>query len=248
MMKLTDYLKKISGLPLKEPYSPDDILTKDFLIANEGSLEIYYCCHNEFINPHARVFIVGITPGFQQMSKSIAVARRCIEEKRPVSDIPYICKRESRFVGQMRKNIINMLDELGLDHHLHLDSSADLFEEKDFLLHTTSLIPFAVFVNGKNYTGSSPKILKNNMLLHFVKEYFEPQASILDNSIYVPLGKSVEEVLKEFCKHGLLREENILFGFPHPSGANGHRVRQFNENKQSMKNILSAFFSSNADS
>lgn len=247
-MKLTDYLGRISNLPLKDPYSPDDILTNDFLIAHEGSLEIYYCCHNEYINPHAKVFIVGITPGFQQMSKSIAVARRCIEEKRPISDIPYICKRESRFVGPMRKNIITMLDEMGLNRQLHLDSSADLFESKDFLLHTTSLIPFAVFTNGKNYTGSSPKILKNNLLSHFVNQCFKPQATLLDGSLLIPLGKSVEEVLKEYWKRGLLKEQNILFGFPHPSGANGHRVRQFNENKQSMKNIISAFFSSNADS
>jgi hypothetical protein len=242
MEKLTDYIDIIARLPFKDSYHVDDIVTDDFLIARDGSLEIYYCTHNEYINTKAKLFIIGITPGFQQMSKSIAVARKCVEEKIPIADIPYICKRESRFFGPMRKNIIQMLDDLGLDQHLQLESSVDLFDERDELLHTTSVIPFAVFKNGKNYTGSSPKILKNNLLSYYVSQYFLPQASTLSNSLFIPLGKSVEEVLREYCKRGLLKEENILPGFPHPSGADGHRVRQFNENKQNMKNIISEFF------
>lgn len=41
----------------------------------------------------------------------------------------------------------------------------------------------------------------------------------------------VEEVLKNIIKTG---EHTFLFGFPHPSGANGHRKKQFQQNKDSF--------------
>lgn len=186
-------------------------MTQDFLLANEGRLAVYYCTHNEYVNPDAKVFIVGITPGFQQMSKSIAVARSLIEVNNPVSVIPYLCKREARFSGILRNHIIEMLDELGLQKWLSLESCAQLFDENDNLLHTTSLIPYAVFNDGKNYTGHKPGILKNNMLVGFLKGYFEPQAAMLRNTLVIPLGKSVEEIMRVYASEGLLEERNILF-------------------------------------
>ncbi|WP_079509245.1 uracil-DNA glycosylase family protein [Mesobacillus jeotgali] len=242
MAKLNDYIEKIAKLPLKERYSREDLLTKDFLLANSGSLDVYYCTHNEYINPNAKIFIVGITPGFQQMSKSITVARHLIEEHHPVSEILYQCKREARFSGILRKNIIEMLDELDLHKYLSLNSSSELFAEKDYLLHTTSLISFAVFVNGRNYTGHSPKILKSKLLLSFLKEYFDPQAAMLQDALVIPLGKSVEEIMRAYINEGLLDENNILFGFPHPSGANGHRKQQFITNKEKMRDTMIRFF------
>lgn len=242
MGKLEKYIDKIADLPLKESYSRGEIITSDFLMASENNIEIYYCTHNEYINKKARVFIVGITPGFQQMNKSIAVARKCLEGNMSVDYIPYICKREARFFGIIRKNITQMLDELGLNIMLELESCEELFGDKDFSLHTTSLIPYAVFVNGKNYTGHSPKILKNELLTHFLEEYFKPQAAELQNTLIIPLGKGVEEVLSHYIREGILKKENILFGFPHPSGANGHRMQQFVKNKERMKKTINDFF------
>jgi len=242
MDKLEKYIDKIADLPLKENYSRGEILTSDFLMARENNIEIYYCTHNEFINKKARVFIIGITPGFQQMNKSIAVARKCLEDNISVNDIPYICKREARFFGILRKNIIQMLDELGLNICLELESCEQLFGDKDFLLHTTSLIPYAVFANGKNYAGQNPKILKNELLTHFLEEYFKPQAADLHNALVIPLGKGVEEVLSQYIQEGIFKKENILLGFPHPSGANGHRLQQFEKNKERMKDTISDYF------
>jgi glycine cleavage system H lipoate-binding protein len=45
----------------------------------ENNLEIYYSPHNEYLNSKAKVFIIGITPGFQQMSTAIATARKEFE-------------------------------------------------------------------------------------------------------------------------------------------------------------------------
>lgn len=232
------YFYNISNLPIKESYEKEELLIKDFFIEKEKNLEIYFCTHNEYINANARIFIVGITPGFQQMNRSIVVARKCLEENMPLNEIFYICKREGRFYGIIRKNIIEMLDELELNKVFNIKSCEELFAEKDYLLHTTSMIPYAVFSNGNNYTGHSPKIFKSELLLKYVNQYFYPQVELLKEALIVPLGKCVEEVLWALIDKRIIEERQCLMGFPHPSGANGHRLIQFSKNKESMKNII----------
>ena len=56
--------------------------------------------------------------------------------------------------------------------------------------------------------------------------------------ILIPLGRAVEDVLLKLSKDGLLDENIILKGFPHPSGANVNRIAQFNDNKESMMKFL----------
>ena len=51
-----------------------------------------------------------------------------------------------------------MLDDIKLNEVLHLESVSEIFEEKDYLLHTISLIPYPVFVKKENYTGHTPKL------------------------------------------------------------------------------------------
>jgi len=239
---IKQYYDKIKKLPIKKSYDRGEILTSNFCIEKQGDMEIYYCTHNEYINKEAKIFIIGITPGFQQMNKSIAVAREAIESNITLEEISYICKREGRFYGVIRKNIIDMLDELELHKMFGMDSCKELFEHRDCLLHTTSVIPFAVFVEGKNYTGHKPKMLRSELLTKYIKEYFYPQVEALNHALFIPLGKSVEEVLNELIKYGVLRQEQCLKGFPHPSGANGHRMIQFEKNKEYMKKTIKNYF------
>ena len=82
------------------------------------------------------------------------------------------CKKNSRFAGSMRKNLVEMLDELKLNKKLYINSCVELFENRDDLLHTTSIIPYPVFIDNKNYTGSNPKILDDELLYSYTKEYF----------------------------------------------------------------------------
>lgn len=216
-------------------------MTDELLIEEQGNLTLYYCTHNQYINEHAKVFIVGITPGFQQMNKSIATARLCIEEGVPIEAMPYLCKREARFEGTLRKNIISMLDELGLPKKLGIKDAKALFEECDDLLHTTSMIPFAAFVKGKNYTGHQPPLLKCEFFMKYIKNFFYPQVALMKDALIIPLGKSVEEILLLLIKEGLINEAQCLLGFPHPSGANAHRHEQFATNKEQMMAKLEAF-------
>jgi hypothetical protein len=231
-------MDSIKRLPIKDKYTKEEILTKDFLIEKEKDIEIYYAPHNEYINPKAKIFIVGITPGFQQMSTAISEARRMLEITNDINEIQYRCKIAGRFSGSLRKNIISMLDDIKLNEFLGLVSCSELFKDKDYLLHTVSLIPYSVFVKGKNYTGHTPKLIKSEFLMKYVYDNFVKEVGILEDVIIIPLGRAVEAVLEKLVEIQVINENQILKGFPHPSGANVNRLTQLEENKEVMIKFL----------
>lgn len=234
---LYDYKESIKSLPLKDKYTKDELLVDDFLVDKKDNIEIYYAPHNEYINPKAKVFIIGITPGFQQMSTAIATARKELEKSDDIELIQYKCKVAGRFSGTLRKNIISMLDEIELNKALKINSTSELFKEKDCLLHTVSLIPYSVFIEKQNYSGHTPKLIKSDFLMKYAYENFIQELRSLDNFkdiLLVPLGRAVEEVLVKLEEEGIINENQILKGFPHPSGANVNRIPQLEQNKDEM--------------
>ena len=238
---LNEYISKIKSLPIKNKYTKEEIFTQDFLIDKDNRLEIYYAHHNEYINSKAKIFIIGITPGFQQMSTAMATAREGIENGKSIEDIKYDCKVAGRFSGILRKNIISMLDEINLNKSLNINSCDELFKEKDYLLHTTSLIPYPVFFKGNNYTGHSPKLMKSEFLMKYVYENLIENIEKLGDVLIIPLGKAVEEVLDDLVNKNIIEKDQILRGFPHPSGANAHRLTQLRDNKENMIKIIESY-------
>ena len=129
------------------------------------------------------------------------------------------------------------LDDIKLNEAVRVKSCSQLFDESDSLLHTVSLIPYPVFINKENYTGHTPKLIKSKFLMGYVYNNFIDEFNNLNNKeniLLIPLGKAVEEVLLKLKDEGILSENQILIGFPHPSGANVNRLIQFEENKKKM--------------
>ena len=242
---LLEYQEAILRLPIKEKYEKQEILIPDFWVDQEMDVEIYYAPHNEYRNQNAKIFIIGITPGFQQMSTALATARKGFAAQHSISQIQYDCKVAGRFSGVIRKNIIEMLEELGLPKRLNIQSAKDLFGSRDDLLHTISLIPYSVFVKGQNYSGHTPKLMKSDFLMKYVKESFIEEYGSLhtkEQVLLIPLGRAVEEVLEQLVNEGVLGKHQILRGFPHPSGANVNRLSQFQAEKQTMELFLNTFY------
>lgn len=235
----TDYSGKILAL---DSFEKDDILNEKFLLHRENNLEMYYAPHNEYINKQAKIFIVGICPGWTQTQIAYKTANQCLKDNIPFAEIQKQCKQNSRFAGSMRKNLIEMLDELSVHRYLGINCCADLFGDKDCLLHTTSVLPFPVFIKGKNYTGHNPDILKNQLLNSYVQKYFWPEAEMLADALIIPLGKSVDDVLCDMVQKQIIKSNNVLWGFPHTSGANGHRQKQFDDNRAYFASVIDNHF------
>lgn len=83
--------------------------------------------------------------------------------------------------------------------------------------------------------------MESEVLMKYVVNHFFNEINTLNNVLIIPLGKSVEEVLMYMVANKLIKEEQCLFGFPHPSGANGHRKNRFLENKEALENKLNRF-------
>lgn len=217
---LSKYLPAIEKLPKGEPLTKDQLMTEEFLISQGGDLDIYYAPHNEYINNDAKIVIVGITPGWSQM-------RIAFES--------FMKGLAASFSGGMRRNLISMLDQCGLHEALHIDGSDTLFERNRPLLHTTSVLKYPVFFRGKNYTGHQPDLLKTAMLAEYATEVFpEELARINSHGLIIPLGITAERIIRHLYTANQLTGHTILSGFPHPSGANGHRAKQFEQNKYAM--------------
>jgi len=243
-MSLQEYIPIIKELPTKNRYLKSDLLTNDFKLYEQGKMKIFYAPHNEYINKNAKILIVGICPGWTQTEIAIRTAKTEIGKNEDMNKISKECKKAARFAGSMRKNLIAMLDEIKLNQKLNLESCSELFEEENDLLHTTSLIPYPVFISDKNYTGYTPSILESDVLMEYVKKHFYNEMETLDNVFMIPLGKAVEDVLKYMINENRIKERQCLFHFPHPSGANGHRKKQFEENKNNLIEKVDNFFRS----
>ncbi|ONI43758.1 hypothetical protein AN641_09225 [Candidatus Epulonipiscioides gigas] len=234
---LLDYKEIIMSLPEKEKYTKNDLLIPELLVDKNNFIEIYYAPHNEYINKEAKIFIIGITPGFKQMNKAIITAKNGFNNNLNIETIQKNCKEQARFSGTLRKFMINMLDEIQLNRKLQIDTTARLFEPYNKLLHSVSLIPYPTFIAQQNYNGHSPKLLNNQFLMNYVREHFSKEIAQLKNKnelLIIPLGKAVELVVVEFAKYNLLNQKQILQGFPHPSGANRNRIKQLIQNKESL--------------
>jgi len=235
------YIQKIKELPIGE-LDKHHIQNSNFLLDEKNQMKIYYAPHNEYLNKKARVVIVGICPGWTQTKHAYKQAKRDLDNNVDIEHILKNCKITARFAGTMRKNLIDMLDELELSKKLGITSSSELFHCND-ILHTTSLIPYPVFIDGKNYNGHTPAIIDSKFLMEYVNNHFFKEIKLMEEPpLIIPLGKSVEDVLRFMINKGLLNEEQCLFGFPHPSGANGHRKDFFNKNKFLLKEKINSFF------
>ena len=62
------------------------------------------------------------------------------------------------------------------------------------------------------------------------------------DALIIPLGKAVEETLRYSIEQGRASPDQVLWGFPHPSGANGHRHAQFKRHRTEMAERLQRWF------
>lgn len=247
-MAIADYAKfqTFKNLLYSLPQIDEDSLKSEAFLLDKDekkNIEIFYAPF-EHINENAKVVIAGITPGLHQMKISYNTVKQAMG-KQTDEEILHAVKKNSSFEGTMRKNLISMLDELQLQNYLAIPSTSELFTAESHLVHTTSVITYPVFKAGKNYSGSSPDILKTELLKKYIVANFATEFHSLNNPLIIPLGVNVEKVLDFLAEQKVINADSVLSGFPHPSGSNGHRHKQFAYNKERMELKLKQYFSHN---
>ena len=221
MLKYLDQIKALKKI------NKSTIINSKFLINAENNIKIYYAPF-DYLNSDAKIMIVGITPGLQQMLQSFQV----INDGKSLKEV----KDLSSFKGSMRTALIKYLDELEVNKKLKIKSCESLFNKDSKHLHTTSLVKYPVFDKGKNYSGSN--ILKKKILLEFIEKNFLQELKTLNKAIIIPLGNTVSSTIEYLNNKYDLKLACFLKGFPHPSGANARKNIQFKKNKKNMQFIL----------
>lgn len=219
--KFAPIIRSLSATELNGAPSLYDKLT----LAQEGDLRVCYAPF-EYINPSARVVIVGITPGHTQMLNALREVRRQLDEGATEAVALKVAKATGAFSGAMRPNLTGLLDAVGIHKWLGISSCDKLFGTASDLVQTTSVLRNPVFLKGENYNGT-PIMTRNYFLQQQLITYFAEDIAALPNAVFVPLGDKVADALHFLSQKGLLDSERILDGLPHPSGANAERIAYF---------------------
>lgn len=164
---ITTVVKQLSNSTFKtfsaaiQHYNGDP-LSPNLLMAQDGPVSVYYAPF-EWVNPNAKVVLVGITPGKVQAANALAEAKRaladCFEQ-----EVLRRAKATGAFSGAMRPNLVALLDAIRLHDWLGLNTCSELFGSAGESLQTTSVLQFPVFLDGENYNGTPDPI---NRLLKY---------------------------------------------------------------------------------
>jgi hypothetical protein len=220
-----NYLSVLRKTPLKDTYEKGDLMSDGFLYDKDEKVEVYWAPF-DYINKDAKVVILGITPGWTQMELAYNYVLHHMD-KEDEEQVQCHAKYYASFGGAMRKNLIEMLDGIELHKHLGIDSCEQLFNVESSLLHTSSVLRYPVFINGENYGGSQPKLMGHPIFTRMIDELLIPELNMLKDAVIIPTGKAVSDLLQYLVEEGKIENKTILFNFPHPSGANGHRKSHY---------------------
>lgn len=197
----------------------------DLILFEEGRLRAEYAPF-DFVERSARVVLVGLTPGRQQARNALQALIQALRSGAAVDTALEIAKKTGSFSGPLRRNLTSMLDHIGVNELLHVQSADHLFDENSRDAHFTSALRYPVFRDGENYSGA-PKPLGVPALRSMIETYLAEEAAILDHAIWIPLGTHASDALLHLVGAGAVDRERVLAGLPHPSGANAERVAYF---------------------
>ncbi|GAC1416066.1 MAG: hypothetical protein NVSMB64_26280 [Candidatus Velthaea sp.] len=234
---------------LWETYNPAStdksaLLDERYLLASEGQRRVYFAPIGAVPDANNQVIVVGLTPGFTQVQLAARLYADTDSTIREDQDAySRLLKSKVAFGGSMRTNLCKMFDDLGLHQILGVAQSERLFAPESPYIAATSALVYPVFSGPalRNFSGTTE--LANSLLLRtMIDALLAPRLLAAGRALVVPLGKSVESAIRHLVAERLINQQRVLWDFPHPSGANGHRKRQFSENKDRLSQRLRAWF------
>ena len=177
----------------------------------------------DYVNSKAEVVIVGITPGNSQQKGS----------REGMS--PREIKRKYAFAGTLRKNMVKMLDYIGLNSLLRIDTCASLWEQDFDRVEMTSLLKDATYVvgqRGKTMFKDTEIIAKSKELSEKYENGFVRDCEQYKQAkLFVACGQGVYDELMKLKERGVIAAPVVAIA--HPSGNNAIRVKYYMEEIES---------------
>lgn len=210
---------------------PADYRIPEFEIFADWDIACHFAPFDH-VERGAAAVVVGVNPGAAQATAAFEAARDALWAGADWEAAQRRAKRSAAFMGPLRSNLVRMLDGIGLPEWLARSGrgaagAAALFAPDAGQLHVTYCVRYPIAVNGRDYTGRRPVLLRSPRLRAFVFDVLGPELASLPDTAVIPLGRLAADAITELVAAGFIDAGRCLIGLPHPSGANGHREQDF---------------------
>jgi hypothetical protein len=198
---------------------------------NTSKLKTFYAPF-DYVNANAKLVLVGITPGAEQMNRALLAACQSLHAGHSDKDVLQQAKLAASFSGGMRNVLYGLLDKYRINEYLGIESCEELWGESNHDVHFTSTLRNPTFIakDLKNYTGGSPVALDKHPLLKRHIQTLAVELNASKDSLIIPLGEKVVRVIQMMVDEKLLPLSRVLnfegrvAEFPHPSKSNKESV------------------------
>lgn len=188
----------------------------------------------EYVNVDARLVMVGITPGNNQVDGSYATLNQRANSGEAKEDILCAIKRDNSFGGKgMKPNLLKMMRHFEFEKFLGIGDVEEIWGESDHLFQATSVVPNAAFKRAKKagvqvwkmFAGSFEEVMGVQMLRQQFESVFVPSVlSMNPQALYVGLGPTPTDALQYCVNQGYIRPDQFLGSLAHPSSSSGSQV------------------------
>jgi hypothetical protein len=203
------------------------LYSEQTVVAQDADHVIYYTPF-EYENPLAKLVLVGISPGPDQLRATYAEGPKLLSRGQPDLEVLSALKRHGAFGGDLRSNLCKMLAHFRIDDLLGLRDVTELWSEGWPSFYATSVVPNAAFYRnkrGKNgllklFAGSFEDILKSAALRsEFEGQFLTRLQRINKHARYIALGPTPRAALDHAASIGVIGRDQLLGSFAHPSNA-----------------------------
>lgn len=233
------YAETLSRLPPE--LSGKEVERPELLLHRDRRIDLYFAPLDR-VDPGATVLLVSLSPTRAELHLALTVVADRLRAGEDVDESLAAVDTLACCATATRTNLISMADGIGLHSALGIGSCAELFHERAELVSATYAIAHAVFVRspgrpGRNYSGAPP-LHGHPLLSAFATQVLAANAAMAPEALVVPLGNAAALA----TRMAGLDPRRVVDGFPHPSGANGHRLADFRAREAAMRTTVARWF------
>lgn len=216
--------------PVIEALASGAKTSKNLRLGETKTHRLYYIPFSH-VNTDAKLVVVGITPGPNQLELAIEAIKKW--KAHPSETVLQEAKKLASFgSSSMRPNLLKMLAHFDVRRRLGIGSEEDLWGPASALFQAASVVSHAAFnLNSdgteKMFNGKFADVLKSPLLRECFENNFLPMVKAMNPAaVWIGLGPTPKAALDWCVANGKLRSGQVG-AFTHPSGSGGSQVRYY---------------------